>query len=186
PIRLALRLCRRRRGDAREPCHLSLRPGDAAGGRTIAWQRRRPRAQTARGRRAPRRARAHRHLRAGDAVLGRLRSARQHHPALGRGFHRPVGRPRGLARRVSVALVPNRLLICVFTPLIVRLWARQARLGPEPFPITKMAFGCLCVALANLVMAAAASNAAGKASALWLVGYFVLATIGELHLAPVG
>ena len=49
-----------------------------------------------------------------------------------------------------------------------------------------MAFGCLCVALANLVMAAAASTAAGKASALWLVGYFFLATVGELHLAPVG
>jgi len=35
-------------------------------------------------------------------------------------------------------------------------------------------------------MAGAAWSAAGKASALWLVGYFVLATIGELHLAPVG
>jgi POT family proton-dependent oligopeptide transporter len=35
-------------------------------------------------------------------------------------------------------------------------------------------------------MVAAASSAAGKASALWLVGYFALATIGELHLAPVG
>jgi len=83
-------------------------------------------------------------------------------------------------------LALNPLMIFVFTPLIVRLWARQARLGTEPFPITKMAFGCLCVALANLLMAAAASSAAGNASALWLVGYFVLATIGELHLAPVG
>ena len=83
-------------------------------------------------------------------------------------------------------LALNPLMIFVFTPLIVRLWARQARLGTEPFPISKMAFGCLCVALANLVMAAAASSAAGKASALWLVGYFALATIGELHLAPIG
>jgi proton-dependent oligopeptide transporter, POT family len=83
-------------------------------------------------------------------------------------------------------LALNPLMIFLFTPLIVRLWARQARLGTEPFPISKMAFGCLCVALANLVMVAAASSAAGKASALWLVGYFALATIGELHLAPVG
>jgi proton-dependent oligopeptide transporter, POT family len=83
-------------------------------------------------------------------------------------------------------LALNPLMIFLFTPLIVRLWARQGRLGTEPFPISKMAFGCLCVALANLVMAGAASSAAGKASALWLVGYFVLATIGELHLAPVG
>ena len=77
-------------------------------------------------------------------------------------------------------------MIFIFTPLIVRLWARQGRHGTEPSPISKMAFGCLCVALANLVMAAAAWTAAGKASALWLVGYFAIATIGELHLAPVG
>jgi len=43
-IRLALRLCRRRRGDASEPCHLSRRPADIAGGRSIARQRRRARA----------------------------------------------------------------------------------------------------------------------------------------------
>ncbi len=78
-------------------------------------------------------------------------------------------------------------MIFVATPLLVGLWARQGRRGTEPFPISKMAFGCLCVALANLVMAGAAwTTAMGKASALWLVGYFVLATIGELHLAPVG
>jgi POT family proton-dependent oligopeptide transporter len=49
-----------------------------------------------------------------------------------------------------------------------------------------MAFGAACLALANLVMATAAGTATGKASALWLVGYFVLGTIGELHVAPVG
>jgi POT family proton-dependent oligopeptide transporter len=83
-------------------------------------------------------------------------------------------------------LALNPLMIFVLTPLLVRLWAHQGRRGTEPFPINKMAFGCLCVALANLVMAAAAWTAAGKASALWLAGYFVLATIGELHLAPIG
>jgi proton-dependent oligopeptide transporter, POT family len=83
-------------------------------------------------------------------------------------------------------LALNPFMIFVFTPLIVRLWARQGRLGTELSPISKMAFGCLCVALANLVMAGAAWSAVGEASALWLVGYFVLATIGELHLAPVG
>jgi proton-dependent oligopeptide transporter, POT family len=83
-------------------------------------------------------------------------------------------------------LALNPLMIFLLTPLIVRRWARQAERGREPFEVNKMAFGCLCVALANLVMAAAAWNVSGKASALWLVGYFVLATIGELHLAPVG
>jgi POT family proton-dependent oligopeptide transporter len=80
----------------------------------------------------------------------------------------------------------NPLFIFVFTPLIVRLWARQGRRGREPFAVAKMAFGCICVALANLLMAAAATFSAGKASPFWLVGYFVLITIGELFLAPVG
>jgi POT family proton-dependent oligopeptide transporter len=83
-------------------------------------------------------------------------------------------------------LALNPLMIFVLTPLIVRRWARQGQHGTEAAPVAKMAFGCLCVALANLVMVAAASTAAGKASPLWLVGYFFLATIGELHLAPVG
>src|SRR5262249_52242309 len=83
-------------------------------------------------------------------------------------------------------LALNPLMIFVFTPLIVRLWARQARRGTEPFPISKMAFGCLCVALANLVMAAAFSRAAGKAGALWLGGSFAFAPTGELPPARVG
>jgi POT family proton-dependent oligopeptide transporter len=83
-------------------------------------------------------------------------------------------------------LAINPLMIFLLTPLIVGLWAGQGRRGTEPFPISKMAFGCLCVALANLVMASAAGVATGKASALWLVGYFALATTGELFLAPVG
>jgi len=85
-------------------------------------------------------------------------------------------------------LALNPLMIFVFAPLIVRLWAWQTKRGTEPMSVTKMAFGCLCVALANLVMATAALSAGpdGKASAIWLVGYFVLVTIGELYLAPVG
>src|SRR5262249_54555888 len=63
------------------------------------------------------------------------------------------------------------LMIFVFTPVLVRLWARQGQRGSEPLPITKMAFGCLCIALANLVLATAASIAVGKASAFWLFGF---------------
>jgi len=83
-------------------------------------------------------------------------------------------------------LALNPLMIFVLTPVIVRRWGRQGQRGTESAPVTKMAFGCLCVALGYLVLVAAASTAAGKASPLWLLGYFFLATIGELHLAPVG
>jgi POT family proton-dependent oligopeptide transporter len=80
-------------------------------------------------------------------------------------------------------LALNPLFIFLLTPLIVSVWARQ---GARASPIHKMAFGAACLAVANLIMAAAASTSAGKASSLWLVGYFSVATLGELHLAPVG
>ena len=86
-------------------------------------------------------------------------------------------------------LALNPLMIFVFTPILVKLWSVRAReLGAELSTIAKLAFGFLCVALGNLMMAAAAWDlAAGrKASPLWLVGYFAIVTIGELHLAPVG
>src|SRR5262249_21742690 len=54
----------------------------------------------------------------------------------------------------------------------------------------KMAFACLCLALANVLMAVAAwsagAGAGAKAGPAWLVGYFILVTTAELHLAPVG
>jgi POT family proton-dependent oligopeptide transporter len=81
-------------------------------------------------------------------------------------------------------LALNPLFIFVFTPVIVQLWARQGE--REPSPVRKMAFGAGCLALANLVMAAAAWTSHDRASGLWLVAYFALATLGELHLAPVG
>jgi len=82
----------------------------------------------------------------------------------------------------------NPFLIFAFTPLVIRLWARQAARRSEPSTVTKMARGYAYVAVAYLIMAGAAwvCGPTGKASALWLVGYFVALTIGELHLAPVG
>jgi len=85
-------------------------------------------------------------------------------------------------------LALNPLMIFVFTPLLVRRWAAQAARGSEALPVAKMAFGCACVALANVVMAGAAAGLSPgeKAAAWWLIGYFALATLGELFLAPVG
>jgi POT family proton-dependent oligopeptide transporter len=81
----------------------------------------------------------------------------------------------------------NPLMIFAFTPPLVWLWARQARRGAEPSSVAKMAIGCLGVALANLILAAAAWHAgAGQASWLWLAGYFAVLTAGELYLSPIG
>jgi len=81
----------------------------------------------------------------------------------------------------------NPFMIFAFTPFVVALWARQAVRGTEPATITKMALGCFGVTAANLIMVAAALQAdGGKASWLWLFAYFVVITIGELYLSPVG
>jgi POT family proton-dependent oligopeptide transporter len=81
----------------------------------------------------------------------------------------------------------NPLMIFAFTPPLVWLWARQARRGAEPSSVAKMAIGCLGVALANLILAAAAWHAgADKAGWLWLLAYFVVLTAGELYLSPIG
>jgi POT family proton-dependent oligopeptide transporter len=81
----------------------------------------------------------------------------------------------------------NPFMIFAFTPLVIALWAWQAKRGKEPSTVTKMSIGCLGVTLANLIMATAAWQAAGdEASWLWLLGYFVVLTIGELYLSPIG
>jgi POT family proton-dependent oligopeptide transporter len=81
----------------------------------------------------------------------------------------------------------NPFLIFAFTPFVVALWARQAARDTEPSTITKMALGCFGVTAAYLIMALAALHAdGGKASWLWLLGFFVVITLGELYLSPVG
>jgi proton-dependent oligopeptide transporter, POT family len=93
-------------------------------------------------------------------------------------------------------LAVNPFMIFAFTPFVVALWARQAARGAEPATITKMALGCFGVCAAYLIMAAAAlyasgviggaNGATGKASWLWLFAFFVVITLGELYLSPVG
>ena len=81
----------------------------------------------------------------------------------------------------------NPFMIFAFTPFVLALWKRQADAGREPSTVTKMAFGCFGVAASYLIMMAAALSAdGGKASWLWLTAYFVVITIGELYLSPVG
>jgi POT family proton-dependent oligopeptide transporter len=81
----------------------------------------------------------------------------------------------------------NPLMIFAFTPPLLALWARQSRRGREPSTVTKMALGCLGLALANTILIAAAWHAGvGKASWLWLFIYFIVLTIGELYISPIG
>jgi POT family proton-dependent oligopeptide transporter len=81
----------------------------------------------------------------------------------------------------------NPFMIFAFTPLVVALWARQAAQAREPSTVIKMALGCAGCGAAYLIMAGAAFFAgAGKASWLWLFAFFVVITVAELYLSPIG
>jgi POT family proton-dependent oligopeptide transporter len=81
----------------------------------------------------------------------------------------------------------NPLMIFAFTPPLLALWARQSRRGREPSTVTKMAIGCLGLSLAYAILILAAWYAgADKASWLWLFAYFIVLTVGELYISPIG
>ncbi len=82
----------------------------------------------------------------------------------------------------------NPFFIFAFTPLIIALWAWQARRGREPSPVTKMAMGCGLIALsyAMLLLPASEIDLGQKVSVLWLVAAIAMLTLGELYLSPVG
>jgi proton-dependent oligopeptide transporter, POT family len=83
----------------------------------------------------------------------------------------------------------NPLLIFTLTPFFIFFWSRQAARGKEPPTLKKMAIGCGIVALAYLVMVVAAiENDATQqpVSWAWVTAYFVLLTIGELYVLPIG
>ena len=81
----------------------------------------------------------------------------------------------------------NPFMIFTFTPFVIEFWAWQERRGMEPSTVTKMALGCFGVAFSYLIMAGAAWSAGGgSVTWLWLFAYFMVVTIGELYVSPIG
>ena len=83
----------------------------------------------------------------------------------------------------------NPLLIIVGTPLLIRFWRRRKAQETTAHLLRRMAIGCVIATLAMLVMvlASIASGPGGtRVSSLWVIGYFVLLTLGELYVIPVG
>jgi proton-dependent oligopeptide transporter, POT family len=81
----------------------------------------------------------------------------------------------------------NSLFLITLAPVFALLWIR---LGPkEPSTPTKFTLGLLFVGLGFLLLVPAASASQGQGvlvSPMWLVGVYLLHTIGELCLSPVG
>jgi POT family proton-dependent oligopeptide transporter len=81
----------------------------------------------------------------------------------------------------------NPAMIVGFTPLVVIFWGMQAKRGREPATVTKMAIGNGLLGLSYVIMAAAAYlTGTGHASWLWLLAFYVVITLGELYLSPIG
>ena len=83
----------------------------------------------------------------------------------------------------------NPFLIILLTPVLMSYWRKRREAGNEPNLFRRMALGCVLTGLASIVMigAAFAYKAAGApVSAWWVIGYFVLLTLGELLVIPIG
>lgn len=82
----------------------------------------------------------------------------------------------------------NPLLIITLTPFLMMYWRRRREQGHGVNLFRRMALGCAIAGAACIVMVAAALayRAQGEVSALWVAGYFVLLTMGELLVLPVG
>lgn len=80
----------------------------------------------------------------------------------------------------------NSICLYALTPFFVWLWVRLG--DRDPSPVSKFSVGLFGAGGGFLVMlfAAMAAGDAGKVSPLWLFGCYLLHTIGELCLSPVG
>lgn len=83
----------------------------------------------------------------------------------------------------------NSLAVFIFTPVLVARWARLAKRGVDTPLLARMAFGATIVGASYVAlgMVVAWSEAHGtRASWVWLFVWFVVFTIGELYILPVG
>jgi POT family proton-dependent oligopeptide transporter len=82
----------------------------------------------------------------------------------------------------------NPLLVFALTPVLLAVWARRLRRGAAPAaPLRRMAFGALIVATSYAWLTLATELSGGApAHWLWLATFFLIYTLGELHILPTG
>jgi len=80
----------------------------------------------------------------------------------------------------------NSGFIYLLGPLLAWLWIKMG--DRDPSLVTKFAIGLLCAGAGFLVMvfAAHAAGDGGRVSPLWLTAVYLIHTVGELCLSPVG
>lgn len=82
----------------------------------------------------------------------------------------------------------NPLYIMVLAPVFAWLWVALSRRAKNPSTTMKFAIGLLLIGLSFLVMMLAMAAATGgtKVTPLWLALVYLVQTVGELSLSPVG
>jgi proton-dependent oligopeptide transporter, POT family len=81
----------------------------------------------------------------------------------------------------------NPLFVIVLTPVLLAHWRRRAQSGSAGSSMRKMALGALILGAAYLMLATVAFTAGeGHASGLWLAGFSMVFTLGELYILPTG
>ncbi|WP_255950328.1 peptide MFS transporter [Streptomyces odontomachi] len=81
----------------------------------------------------------------------------------------------------------NPVLIMALAPVLAWLWMFLARKAQDPSTVVKFSAGLVLIGLSFfLFMLPLAASDSGKVSPMWLVGIYLLQTVGELCLSPVG
>lgn len=82
----------------------------------------------------------------------------------------------------------NAVLIVILAPIFAALWVFLGKRNMEPASPTKQAFGLLLLSIGYLVIAFGVKGLDPnvKVSMMWLFSLYLLHTIGELCLSPIG
>lgn len=82
----------------------------------------------------------------------------------------------------------NPFFIIVFSPFLSWLWVKLDEKGMDPSTPSKFALGILCMALGYLFLAGGIAyfSEGGMSSPWWLAISYLIQTLGELFLSPIG
>lgn len=94
----------------------------------------------------------------------------------------------GLRLTTTVFYASEALFIIILGPLFALLWQFLASINRNPAPTAKFTLGIGCAGLGFFILSLSAyfPNAAGEIPALWIFTAYLIITIGELCLSPIG
>ncbi|MFM2192915.1 MAG: hypothetical protein RLZZ118_1872 [Bacteroidota bacterium] len=82
----------------------------------------------------------------------------------------------------------NPLAVIILAPVMAVLWVKLGKANREPSSPVKMGYGLLLLTVGYLVILFGLkfSDSTGKISLWWLMGLYIIHSVGELCLSPIG